>query len=367
MKSPARACAAFVLPLLMLGAAAQAAPGYRAVTVAAGLEHPWGMAFLPDGRMLVSERPGRLRIVSRKGAISPPLAGLPPIAAIGQGGLLDVALHPDFAANRLVYFSFAEPGPGGAGTAAARGQLAGNALQDVQVIFRQRPKLAGGLHFGARLAFARDGTLFLSMGDRGRMERAQERNNHLGTIVRIRDDGSIPADNPFVDTPGVLPEIYSWGHRNVQGMARNPWTGEMWAHEHGPKGGDEINILKPGANYGWPLVTFGIDYDGSIISEKTEAPGIEPPLLHWTPSIAPSGMAFYDGRKFPAWRGDLLVGTLKFRHLRRIDLEGGRVVGQEELLGALGERIRDVRQGPEGNLWVLTDSPRGRVIRIEPR
>jgi glucose/arabinose dehydrogenase len=340
---------------------------YRVVTVAKGLEHPWGMAFLPDGRMLVTERPGRLRIVSPDGQVSGPIPGLPPIAAVGQGGLLDVALHPKFGENSLVYFSFAEPGTGGQGTAAARGRLEGDALKNVEVIFRQKPKLSGGFHFGSRLVFAPDGTLYISMGDRGRMQRAQNRRNHQGTIARVNDDGSIPKDNPFVDSAEALPEIYTWGNRNVQGMALNPRTGAVWAQEHGPKGGDEVNILKKGANYGWPVITYGINYDGSVISDKTHMEGIEQPLLHWTPSIAPSGMAFYDGDKFPQWKGDLFVGALKDRHLRRVDLDANMtVVGQELLLEELQERIRDVRSSPDGFLYVLTDSPEGRVIRLEP-
>jgi glucose/arabinose dehydrogenase len=339
---------------------------YRTVTVAKGLEHPWGMAFLPDGRMLVTERPGRLRIVSKDGKISKPVTGLPKIAAVGQGGLLDVALHPDFATNKLVYFSFSEPGVGGQGTAAGRGRLEGNALKDVEVIFHQKPKLSGGRHFGSRLVFAPDGTLYISMGDRGRMKRAQNRRNHQGAIARVNDDGSIPEDNPFVNSADALPEIYTWGNRNVQGMALNPRTGIVWAQEHGPQGGDEVNILKSGANYGWPIITYGIDYDGSIISKLTHKQGMEQPVLHWTPSIAPSGMAFYEGNKFPQWKGDLFVGALKDRHLRRIDLDGDHVVGQELLLEELQERIRDVRSGPDGYLWVLTDAPDGELIRIEP-
>lgn len=361
---------ALMLALIGLAPASAAAAGqkaYRAVTVAQGFVHPWGMAFLPDGRMLVTERPGRLRIVTASGQISKPVSGLPEIAAIGQGGLLDVALHPDFKTNALIYFSFAEPGPGGQGTAVARARLEGLSLLDVTIIFRQQPKLSGGFHFGSRLVFARDGTLYISMGDRGRMGQAQNRRNHQGTIARVNDDGSIPRDNPFIDHPDALPEIYTYGNRNVQGMALNPWTGIVWAQEHGPKGGDEVNILKPGANYGWPVITYGIDYDGSIISDLTHKKNMEQPVLHWTPSIAPSGMAFYDGKRFPQWRGDLFVGALKDRHLRRIDLDGDKVVGQEILLEELGERIRDVRAGPDGYLWVLTDAPRGRLIRIEPR
>ncbi|MCH8240629.1 MAG: PQQ-dependent sugar dehydrogenase [Proteobacteria bacterium] len=360
------------LMLALIGLAPASAPAagqkaYRAVTVAQGFVHPWGMAFLPDGRMLVTERPGRLRIVTASGQISKPVSGLPEIAAIGQGGLLDVALHPDFKTNALIYFSFAEPGPGGQGTAVARARLEGLSLLDVTIIFRQQPKLSGGFHFGSRLVFARDGTLYISMGDRGRMGQAQNRRNHQGTIARVNDDGSIPGDNPFIDHPDALPEIYTYGNRNVQGMALNPWTGIVWAQEHGPKGGDEVNILKAGANYGWPVITYGIDYDGSIISDLTHKKNMEQPVLHWTPSIAPSGMAFYDGERFPQWRGDLFVGALKDRHLRRIDLDGDKVVGQEILLEELNARIRDVRAGPDGYLWVLTDAPRGRLIRIEPR
>ncbi len=340
---------------------------YRAVTVTDGLVHPWGLAFLPDGRMLVTERAGRMRIILPNGKTSRPLSGLPKIAVMGQGGLLDVALHPRFEKNGYVYFSFSEPGPEGQGTAVGRGQLVGNELRGVEVIFRQKPKLTGGFHFGSRLVFAPDGTLYISMGDRGRMKRAQDTSNHQGTIARVNDDGSIPRDNPFLNVPGALPEIYSYGHRNVQGMALNPQTGIVWAQEHGPKGGDEVNILKKGANLGWPEITYGINYDGSIISELTHKDGMEQPVLHWTPSIAPSGMAFYRGEKFPHWNGDLFVGALKDRHLMRIDLEGGKVVGQQILLKELGERIRDVRVGPEGLIYVLTDAKNGKLIRIEPR
>ena len=356
-----------VVLLLGHGMASAQQKAYRTVTVAKGLVHPWGMAFLPDGRILVTERPGRLRIVSKDGTLSKPLSGLPKIAALGQGGLLDVALHPDFATNKLIYFSFAEPGAGGQGTAVARGRLEGNGLVNVKTIFSQKPKLSGGFHFGSRLVFAPDGTLYISMGDRGRMKRAQNLANHQGAIARVNDDGSIPKDNPFVNKSGALPEIYTWGNRNVQGMALNPRTGIVWAQEHGPKGGDEVNILKSGANYGWPVITYGIDYDGSIISNLTRKQGMEQPVLHWTPSIAPSGMAFYEGDKFPQWKGDLFVGALKDRHLRRIDLDGDRVVGQELLLSELRARIRDVRSGPDGYLWVLTDAPDGELIRIEPK
>ncbi len=340
---------------------------YRTVSVAKGLVHPWGMAFLPDGRMLVTERPGRLRIVSPDGTVSEPVSGLPEIAAVGQGGLLDVVLHPDFANNNLVYLSFAEPGAGGQGTAVARGRLEGNALKDVETIFSQKPKLSGGLHFGSRLVFAPDGTLYISMGDRGQMQRSQDNRNHQGTIARVNDDGSIPKDNPFVDSKDALPEIYTYGNRNVQGMALNPKTGVVWAQEHGPRGGDEVNILKSGANYGWPAITYGINYDGSVITNERKRAGMEQPVLHWTPSIAPSGMTFYDGDKFPDWKGDIFVGALRDRNLRRVKLDGDREAGQETLLDELGERIRDVRTGPDGYLYVLTDSPDGQIIRLEPK
>lgn len=343
------------------------AHAFRIVTLARGLENPWGMAFLPDGRFLVTERPGRLRIVSAEGKLSRPLAGVPKVAAVGQGGLLDVTLDPDFASNNLVYLSYAEPGEGGQGTAAARGRLEGNALKGVEVIFRQKPKLQGGVHFGSRLVFAPDGTLHVSMGDRGQQKRAQDRSNHQGTVVRINPDGTVPKDNPFVNVEGALPEIFTWGNRNVQGMALNPWTKEIWAQEHGPRGGDEVNILKAGANYGWPRVTFGRAYSGGVISDKTEMEGIAPPVLHWTPSIAPSGLAFYDGDRFPRWKGDAFVGALKDRHLRRIDLDGDMtVVEQEIMLEGLGERIRDVRAGPDGFLYILTDENDGKLIRLEP-
>lgn len=365
-----RAFSVFATAILCLAFAglstAQDKP-YRTVSVAKGLVHPWGMAFLPDGRILVTERPGRLRIVSPDGTVAKPVSGIPKVAAVGQGGLLDVALHPDFKFNKLVYLSFAEPGAGGQGTAVARGRLEGNALKNAETIFRQKPKLSGARHFGSRLVFAPDGTLYISMGDRGRMDRAQNTRNHQGTIARVNDDGSIPKDNPFVNSADALPEIYTYGNRNVQGMALNPRTGIVWAQEHGPQGGDEVNILKPGANYGWPEITYGINYDGSIITEHTHKPGMEQPVLHWTPSIAPSGMAFYEGDRFPQWRGDIFVGALKDRHLRRIKLDGDKEAGQEILLEELGERIRDVRAGPDGYLYVLTDSPEGQIIRLEPK
>lgn len=340
---------------------------FRITTVAAELDHPWGLAFLPNGDMLVTERSGQLRII-RNGILDPkPIDGVPVVYASGQGGLLDVALHPNFKSNRLVYFSYAARGAGGAGTEVARGRLVGNKLAAVEVIFRVSPKTSGSNHYGSRLLFVPDGTLFITTGDRySFLEQAQDTGDHLGTIVRVRDDGSVPDDNPFVGRAGARPEIYSYGHRNVQGIALRPGDNAVWAHEHGPRGGDEVNILRPGANYGWPAITYGIDYSGAIISDKSAAPGMEQPVVYWDPSIAPSGMAFYDGDRFANWRGNLFVGALADTHLRRLELDGDRVVKQEVLLEKLDERIRDVRVGPDGFLYVLTDSSNGQVLRLEP-
>ena len=340
---------------------------FHLVTIAEGLEHPWGMAFLPDGGMLITERPGRLRLFKDGRLQAEAIAGTPEVVARGQGGLLDVALHPDFADNRLVYLSYAGAGEDGVGTEVARARFDESRLEGLEVIFRAQPKTSGRNHFGSRLLFADDGTLYITLGDRYSFkEEAQNPANHLGSIVRLNDDGSVPDDNPFVGRQDARPEIFSYGHRNVQGLALQRATGTLWAHEHGPQGGDEVNILRPGANYGWPAITYGIDYSGAIISEKTSAPGMEQPVVFWDPSIAPSGMAFYDGDRFPKWKGDLFVGALAHQHLRRLMIEGQRVVGQEELLGGLNERIRDVRNGPDGYLYVLTDSPSGRLLRLEP-
>lgn len=340
----------------------------RLVTVAEGLEHPWGMAFLPDGRVLVTERPGRLRIVAADGTVGPALDGVPAVDATGQGGLLGVALDPDFAGNRLVYLAYAEPRDGGNGTAVARGRLEERGLVDVEVIFRQLPTVRGGHHFGARLVFARDGRLFVTLGERNsERARAQTLDSHIGKVVRVERDGGVPADNPFVGRAGALPEIWSYGHRNIQGAALHPATGELWTNEHGPKGGDELNRTLAGLNYGWPTVSYGVEYSGATISDSPTAPGIEPPVHYWVPSIATSGLLFYTGDRFPAWRGNAFVGGLKSKQLSRLELDGNRVVHEEMLLhGVLDQRVRDVVQGPDGLIYLLTDEDKGRLLRIEP-
>ena len=360
--------AALLSPLAYAQVLSSEVQRFRAQTITEGLEFPWGLAFLPDGRMLVTERPGRLRLVGADGKLDPqPVSGLPPIAAVGQGGLLDVALHPDFAKNSWIYLSYAGEGPGGYGTEVLRAKLDGHALRDVQVIFRMQPKSKPGHHFGSRLVFDRQGYLYITLGDRGDMERAQRLDDHAGSIIRLHDDGRVPADNPFAGKLGVKPEKFTLGNRNVQGAALHPQTGEVWAHEHGPQGGDEINIIRAGVNYGWPVITHGRNYvTGTKIGEGTAKPGMAQPLLQWTPSIAPSGMAFYTGDRFPAWRGNLFVGALKFQMLVRLQLDGERVVHEERLLEGVVGRIRDVRNGPDGLLYLLTDSPQGRIVRLEP-
>jgi aldose sugar dehydrogenase len=330
------------------------------------LENPWGLAFLPDGRLLVTERPGRLRIVAADGSLSEPLANVPDVLARGQGGLLDVALDPAFEANGTIYLSYSEPGDGGAGTAVARARLADDGLQDVAVIFRQQPKVDARIHYGSRLMFAGDGTLFVTLGDRGMRAQAQNLQSHLGKVVRIASDGTIPPDNPFLGRADALPEIWSYGHRNVQGATLDPATGQLWTVEHGARGGDEINRPEAGRNYGWPVISYGVDYSGARIGEGTEKSGMEQPLHYWDPSIAPSGMTLYTGDAFPQWRGDLFVGSLKFGHLARLDIEDGRIVGEEKLLEDLDERVRDVRQGPDGNLYLLTDEDDGRILKLAP-
>ena len=358
---------------LGLATAAAHAAGPKLVGVARGFANPWAVAFLPDGRYLVTERAGRLRIVERDGRLGEPVAGLPAVDAGGQCGLLDVVLDPKFDDNALVYWTYAEAGErgegGGNGVAVARGRLQGNRLADVQVIFRQLPKVASQLHCGSRLVFARDGRLFVVLGDRfSRKDDAQKLDNHIGKVVRIEADGKVPADNPFVGTPGAKPEIWSLGHRNMQGAALHPQTGELWASEHGPQGGDELNRVLPGRNYGWPLLTFGRNYGtGTRIGEEGPKPGFEQPLKVWLPlSVAPSGMAFLTSERYPGWKGSLFLGTLRGESLLRLELDGNTVVKEEILLRSANSRIRDVRQGPDGLLYVLTDSADGQLLRLQP-
>ncbi|PJI97625.1 glucose/arabinose dehydrogenase [Acidovorax sp. 69] len=355
------------------GVAQNAASPVSLVPVATGLVHPWALAFLPDGQFLVTERPGRMRVVSASGQVSPALAGVPTVAAGGQGGLLDVMTDTDFARSRRIYFCFSEPAAAGGGagnsTALARATLAPDArsLQDVKVIFSQRPKVESGLHFGCRIVQSGDGHLFLALGERYvRKDDAQKLDNHHGKIVRITPDGAVPADNPFAKQPGALPEIWSYGHRNPQGATLGP-DGKLWMHEHGPQGGDEINLPQPGRNYGWPVITYGENYGGGKMGEGTAKAGMEQPLHYWVPSIAPSGMAFLTSTRYgAAWQGSLFVGSLKLGTLHRLELAGGKVQREEKWLQGNGERIRDVRQGPDGLLYMLTDSPQGRLLRLQP-
>lgn len=346
--------------------------GLKVVTVARDLEHPWSLAFLPDASMLVTERPGRLRHITRNGSVSPPLAGLPAIAAGGQGGLLDVVTDPYFAGNRRVYLSYTAADGRVNSLAVARGTLSADArrLESVQVIFQQQPKVDSSGHFGGRLVFARDGTLFVTLGDRQRAserDKAQSLAHHHGKVVRIHADGRVPADNPFVTTSGALPEIWSLGHRNPQGAALHPVTGELWISEHGPQGGDEINRVQAGGNYGWPVVSHGCEYVSCRpIGAGPRAPGMTDPVTYWIPtSIAPSGLAFYTGNRYPGWQGNLFSGALAGQALWRLQLDGDRVIGRQALLSGYGERIRDVRQGPDGWLYLLTDSGAGRLLRLE--
>ncbi len=365
--------------VLLLGAAVWLTPkvlrrldmqGLRPVTVAKGLEHPWSLAFLPDGRMLVTERPGRMRLIAPDGALSAPLAGLLPVAAGDEGGLLDVVLDPAFEKNRTVYWTFseAEPqAPGDRSTAVARGRLVGDRILEATVIFRQSRKSSDGSHFGSRLLFAPDGSLFVALGDRGQRADAQRLDSAHGKILRMTVDGEPVAGNPYLGVPGALGQIWSVGHRNIQGMALQPGTGELWATEHGPQGGDELNAIGAGRNYGWPVITYGTEYsDSAPIGEGPAKAGMEQPVAWWGPiSIAPSGMAFLTSDRYPGWKGQMFIGNLRGQALLRIKLDGHRVVEQQRLVTGLLERIRDVRQGPDGWLYLLTNSPQGRVIRVE--
>ena len=336
-------------------------------TITKGLEHPWGLAFLPDKRMLVTERPGRLRVVGPDGRLSEPLTGVPQVYASGQGGLLDVALSPTFDKDRLVYLSFAESGEGGAGTAVARGQLGDRGLEKTQVIWRQQPKVSGSNHWGSRIVFRPDGTLFVTLGDRfNYSQQAQDLSTTIGKIVRINPDGSAPRDNPFVNRAGARPEIWSYGHRNVQAAALHPETGQLWTVEHGARGGDELNHPEAGKNYGWPIISYGTHYTYLKIGEGTAKPGMEQPVYYWDPVIAPSGMVFYTGDLFAGWKNNILVGSLTPGGLVRLVMKDGKVAQEERYLGELRERIRDVRQAPDGSLYLVTDARNGQILRITP-
>jgi len=338
--------------------------------VASGLTHPWGLALMPDGRWLVTEKPGRLRIITAQGQVGEPVQGLPRVDARGQGGLLDVSTRPGFGQDRLIYWSYAEPRDGGNATSVARGRLSndGARVEDVQVIFRALPVYDGDKHFGSSLAFASDGKLFITLGersDRPMRAQAQDLGSHMGKTIRINADGSVPQDNPFVGREGALPEIWSLGHRNVQGIAVQPGTGAVWTIEHGTRGGDEVNLDKPGLNYGWPDAAYGVEYaGGQITGGNTQAQGTEQPVYYWDPVIAPGGATFYQGAMFPGWNGDLLVAGLKEKHIARLVIENNRVVGEERLLTDLGERVRDVAVGPDGAVWAITDEADGTLVRL---
>lgn len=353
-----------VLPRMQAANAASEPAQVRTEIIADKLEHPWGLAFLPDGSMLVTERPGRLQRLDNGSRQS--IQGLPEIIARGQGGLMDVVLHPDFADNRWVYLSYTEPGEGGMGTAVGRGKLEGDSLTGWQTLFRLHPKTDIRRHFGSRIVFDRQGYMYITTGDRGERERAQDLADSAGTMIRLHDDGRIPQDNPFIGKSNVRPDIYSYGHRNLQGAALHPQTGALWTHEHGPQGGDELNIIRPGVNYGWPVITYGEEYGTGIDIGDTHKDGMAQPLHYWVPSIAPSGMAFYTGDKFPDWQGDLFVGSLKFSLLVRLELDGDEVVDEQRLLQNRLGRIRDVRQGPDGYIYLLTDASNGQLVRLRP-
>ena len=356
-----------LIPMLLAIAAAPLHADYRLVTVAEGLAWPWGLAFLPDGDLLVSERGGQLRRVSADGSIGPPLNGVPAVYFRGQGGLLDVALHPDFASNRLVYLSYAHGDRQANATRVARAVLTADGLEALELVHTVTPSKNTPQHYGGSLAFLPDRTLLITTGDGFDFrEQAQNPDAQLGKTLRVSDSGAVPADNPFADRSDAAAPVWTYGHRNPQGLVVDPDSGRVWQHEHGPRGGDELNLLKPGRNYGWPAITHGKDYSGAYVSPYTELPGMEQPRLYWVPSIAPSGLTLYRGEAFPAWQGDLFLGALVDREVRRIDLDGSRVAGEEALFGELGERIRNVKTGPDGRLYLVTDSERGRIVRVEP-
>ncbi len=340
---------------------------FRVATLVTGLENPWSIAFLPDGRMLVTERAGRLRLVSHDFKLNPkPIDGLPEVVPQGQGGLFDVVLHPQYAQNGWIYWAYNAPGPGGWGTALARGKLQDHRMIEVQVLFSMQPKTRSNHHFGGRIVFDQAGLLYLTLGDRGDKDRAQKLSDHAGSVIRLHDDGRVPANNPFVNRAGALTEKWTLGNRNMQGAALHPQTGELWTHEHGPQGGDEVNVMRSGFNYGWPVITYGVNYGlGTKIGEGQAKAGLEQPLHVWVPSIAPSGMAFVSGSQFPQWQGNLLVGALRGQTLVRLTLEGEKVLGEERLLQGRS-RLRDVRMGPDGFIYLLTDETQGTLLRLEP-
>jgi len=357
-----------VTALLATGCSSETGAGTNgdssaAETIAGDLHHPWAMAFLPDGRLLITERRGRLLLLHPESGERAEVAGVPEVDHRNQGGLLDVVLHPGFAENRLVYLSWAGRCEGGNATHLGRGRLDGEELVDFRTLFVATPCVDSGIHFGSRLVFDRDGYLFMTVGDRGERERAQDLSDHNGSVLRLHDDGRVPDDNPFVERPGAKPAIYSYGHRNPQGAALHPVTGRLWIHEHGPRGGDEINIPAAGENFGWPIQTYGREYHGPEIAPD-EVEGVISPVHHWTPSIAPSGMTFYHRDAVPEWQGHLFVGALAKRHLARLALDGERVISEERWLAERGRRIRAVEAGPEGGLWLLTDHADGRLLRL---
>lgn len=379
MEPTRRLCAGFLLILLSLGAipvesAQRLDPvsgddaKFKVTVVAQGLKHPWSMAFLPDGRILVTERSGVLRLIVNGQLMPQGIEGLPAITAQGQGGLLDVALHPNYSKNGWLYLTYVAAGPRGMGTELARARIKNNRLIDLQVLFQMQPKTWSGRHFGSRIAFDRAGFLYLTVGDRGNRLRAQDLADHAGSVIRLHDDGRVPDSNPFVGHQSVNPEIFSYGHRNPQGMALHPKTGEIWLHEHGPQGGDELNRILLGSNFGWPVITYGVNYGfGTKIGKGTRQKGMRQPEYYWVPSIAPSGMTFYQGERFPDWQGDLFIGSLKFQLLVHLEMDRGLVVNETRYLeGELG-RVRDVRAGPDGYLYLLTDALDGELVRLEPK
>lgn len=368
MTSIAHRIVATLILLMGTGAVmAQSSPAYRIEQISSGLNYPWSMTFLPDGTMLVSERSGQLRLVTES-EISPPLSGTPQdVYVSGQAGFFDVVLAPDFEQSGWVYLAYASGSAGANATALWRGRLTGDGFQEGEVLFRATPDKDTNAHYGGRMGFLEDGTLLLTLGEGFQYrEEAQVLTNHLGTSVRLNPDGTIPTDNPFVDEPDALPEIFSYGHRNPQGLFIDPFTGQIWQHEHGPRGGDEVNLLIPGANYGWPIATSGRDYNGARISPFSTHEGFEAPLKEWTPSIAPSGLTRYYGEAFPEWQGDLFVGALKDRDVRRLEVQNGQVVSEEILFEEIGERIRAVVTGPDGLIYILTDHRNGDILRVVP-